>query len=125
MGIEALGFRLTIRPDKVKDSEAEKTKKLAEKAGFVLPEQTKEDLDSELLRAQASIDQGIVLSIGPTAFGGDVQKWCDVGDYVAYARHAGKWIRDPETQEDILVVNDEDIICRITPVPNKEVAKDD
>lgn len=122
MGIEALGFRLTIRPDKVTDSKAEETKKLAEKAGFVLPDAVAEDLDAEYTRAQASVDQGIVLSIGPTAFGGDSQKWCDVGDYVAYARHAGKWVKDPETDENILVLNDEDIICRIT---NKDTAKDD
>ncbi len=122
MGIEALGFRLTIRPDKVTDSEAEKTKQLAEKAGFILPDAVAEDLDGEVFRAQASVDQGVVLTIGPTAFGGDTQKWCDVGDYVAYARHAGKWVKDPDTNENILVLNDEDVICRIT---KKEVAKDD
>lgn len=122
MGIEALGFRLTIRPDKVKDSEAEKTKQLAKAAGIALLERSAEELEAEYTRAQASVDQGIVLSIGPTAFGGDSQKWCDVGDYVAYARHAGKWVKDPETDENILVLNDEDIICRIT---IKEAAKDD
>lgn len=120
--IEALGHRLTIRPDKVVDSEAEKTKKLAEKAGFVLPNKTREELESEQLREQAGVDQGIVLTIGKTAFndfGG--APWCQVGDYVAYARHAGKWVKDPDTDENILVLNDEDIVCRIT----KKVAKDD
>ena len=123
MAIEALGHRLTLRPDKVVDSEAEKTKELAEKAGLVLCEATTEELDGELTRQRASVDQGIVLTIGKTAFrdfGGE--PWCDVGDYVAYARHAGKFVKDPETGEDILVINDEDVICRIT---NKEVAKDD
>jgi co-chaperonin GroES (HSP10) len=121
--IEALGHRLTVRPDKPIDSEAEKTKKLAEKAGFVLPDKVAEDLDNEHLRVQASVDQGYVLTIGKTAFrdfGGDA--WCDVGDYVAYARHAGKWVKDPDTDENILVINDEDVICRIT---KKDVAKDD
>jgi len=122
MTIEALGHRLTIRPDKVTDSEAEKTKKLAEKAGFVLPEATKDSLESEFTREQAGVDQGIVLSIGKTAFrdfGGEA--WCDVGDYVAYARHAGKFVKDPDTDENILILNDEDVIARIT----KKVAKDD
>lgn len=124
MAIEALGHRLTVRPDKVVDSEAEKTKKLAEKAGFVLPDAIAEDLDAEMNRQQASVDQGYVLTIGKTAFrdfGGDA--WCAVGDYVAYARHAGKWVKDPETDENILVINDEDVICRIT--NKEEVAKDD
>lgn len=114
MTIEALGHRLTIRPDKVVDSEAEKTKKLAEKAGFVLPEATKDSLESEFTREQASVDQGTVLTIGSTAFrdfGGEA--WCKEGDYVAYARHAGKFVKDPDTDENILVLNDEDIICRI------------
>lgn len=121
--IEALGHRLTIRPDKVVDSEAEKTKQLAEKAGFVLPTKVADDLTNEATREQASVDQGIVLTIGKTAFrdfGSD--PWCDVGDYVAYARHAGKWVKDPDTNENILVINDEDICCKIT---KKEVAKDD
>lgn len=120
MAIEALGFRLTVQPDKVKDSEAEKTKKLAKDAGFVLPDRVAEDLDNEHTRAQASVDQGIVLTVGKTAFNGE--PWCQVGDYIAYARHAGKWVKDPETDENILAINDEDVICRIT---TKEVAKDD
>lgn len=123
MAIEALGHRVTVRPDKVVDNEAEKTKKLAEKAGFVLPDKVAEDLDNEHTRAQASVDQGVVLTLGKTAFrdfGGEA--WCAVGDYVAYARHAGKWVKDPETGESILVLNDEDLICRIL---NKKVAKDD
>ncbi len=122
MAIEALGHRLTIRPDKVVDSEAEKTKKLAEAAGFVLPEATKDSLDSEFTREQAGVDQGIVLTIGKTAFrdfGGEA--WCDIGDYVAYARHAGKFVKDPDTDENVLILNDEDVIARIT----KKVAKDD
>lgn len=122
MAIEALGHRLTIQADKVTDSEAEKTKQLAEKAGIALPTKVADDLTNEATREQASVDQGIVLTIGKTAFrdfGGE--PWCEVGDYVAYARHAGKWVKDPDTNENVLVINDEDVICRIT----KEVAKDD
>lgn len=122
--IEACGHRLTIRPDKVKDSEAEKTKQLAKAAGLIMPDKTQEELESLRLREQAGVDQGIVLTIGKTAFrdfGGEA--WCSVGDYVAYARHAGKWVKDPETDEDILVLNDEDIVCRI--INNKDVNKDE
>lgn len=119
MTIEALGYRLTLRPDKVVDSEAEKTKKLAETAGIALPDKVADALTSEATRDQAGVDQGIVLTIGKTAFNGD--PWCIVGDYVAYARHAGKWVKDPDTDENILCLNDEDVICRIT----KKVAKDD
>jgi co-chaperonin GroES (HSP10) len=115
MGIEALGHRLTIRPDKVENSDAEKTKKKADELGLVIPDQYKDEIESQAMRDRASIDQGIVLTIGKTAFrdfGGE--PWCIVGDYVAYARHAGKFVKDPDTDEDILVINDEDVICKIT-----------
>lgn len=122
--IEAIGHRITIRADKPIDSEAEKTKKLAERSGIALPDKVAEDLDNEHLRVQASVDQGYVLGIGPVAFNdfGGREAWCKVGDYIAYARHAGKWVKDPETDESILVINDEDVVCRIT---QKDVAKDD
>lgn len=115
MAIEALGHRLTVRPDKVKDSDAEKTKKKADELGLVLVDSLKDELESQALRDRASVDQGVVLTIGATAFrdfGGE--PWCNVGDYIAYARHAGKFVKDPDTGEDILVINDEDVICKIT-----------
>lgn len=113
--IEALGHRLTVRPDKVKDSDAEKTKQKAEQLGLVIPDKIADELESQATRDRASVDQGIVLTIGKTAFrdfGGE--PWCNVGDYIAYARHAGKFVKDPDTGEDILVINDEDVICKIT-----------
>lgn len=115
MAIEALGHRLTVRPDKAKDSDAAKTKKKADELGLVLVDKYKDELESQALRDRASVDQGIVLTVGITAFrdfGGE--PWCGVGDYIAYARHAGKFVQDPDTGEDILVLNDEDIIAKIT-----------
>ena len=55
-----------------------------------------------------------MISVGSTAFkdyGGEA--WCKEGDLVAYARYGGKLIKDPKTQEDFLVLNDEDIIAII------------
>lgn len=121
MSIEALGHRLTIRPDPIKNSEAAETKKKAEGLGLVIPDKIKDELESQATRDRASVDQGIVLTIGKTAFrdfGGE--PWCQVGDYVAYARHAGKFVKDPDTDEDILVINDEDVICKITKVIKDE-----
>lgn len=115
MAIEALGHRLTVRPDKVENSEAEKTKKKADELGLVIPDKFKEEIESQATRDRASVDQGVVLTIGATAFrdfGGE--PWCNVGDYIAYARHAGKFVKDPDTGEDILVINDEDCIAKIT-----------
>lgn len=115
MAIEALGHRLVIRPDRV-ESDAQKAKEQATVSGIVLPASVDKNLEDEALREQAGIDQGIVIGIGKTAFkdfGGE--PWCQVGDYIAYARHAGKYIKDPETDERVLLINDEDVLCRITP----------
>jgi co-chaperonin GroES (HSP10) len=122
MAIKALGHRLSIRPDKAENSEAKKTKEAADRIGIVIPEAVNKELDTQYTRERAAVDQGVVLTIGETAFrdfGGN--PWCGVGDHIAYARHAGKFVTDPDTGEDILIINDEDCICLIT----KEVNTDE
>ena len=101
--IEPLGHRLLIRPD------VDEVAKRATAAGFVLADH------EDRKREQAGMDKGTVLSLGSTAFKDfGSQPWCNAGDYIAYARHAGKWVKDPETGEDLLIINDEDVVCRIT-----------
>lgn len=105
--IEPLLHRLLIRPDKLED--ADPTYKKLKEMGF------ERAPHEDVLRERAGMDRGIVLAIGTTAFrdfGGEPN--CQVGDYVAYARHAGKWEKDPDTGEDLLIINDEDVVCRIT-----------
>lgn len=66
----------------------------------------------QINRDKQSVDKGTVMAIGPTAFkdfGGEA--WCKVGDVVAFAKYSGKAVKDMETQEDYLVLNDEDICC--------------
>jgi co-chaperonin GroES (HSP10) len=61
--------------------------------------------------AQASVDQGIVIDIGSTAFkdfGTDSP--IKVGDKIAFARHSGKHIKDTNGDE-YLLLNDEDVVC--------------
>jgi co-chaperonin GroES (HSP10) len=65
-------------------------------------------------RVSASVDKGFVLSIGPSAwkdFGGE--PWCKVGDTVIWAKHAHKVVEDPETKEELGILNDEDIVAVI------------
>jgi len=81
-------------------------RKRAKELGFALPETEKE------VRAKASVDMGTVVTIGPTAFkdfGVDVP--VKVGDQVAFVKGSGKLIKNPMTSEEVLVVNDEDIVC--------------
>lgn len=104
--IEPLGHRILVRPFQPEDLDPRL--KAAKALGIQLPE-------SQQKAERAGVDQGIVLSIGDTAFkdyGSD--PWCKIGDHIAYARHAGKWIKDPDTNEELLVINDEDVVACIT-----------
>lgn len=95
--IKAVAFRVVIRPDPVE----ERTK-----SGLILA------VDKKL--EKGATDRGTIVEIGPDVysafkttlpFGGLV-----VGQRVAFAKYSGKWVEDEETQENFLVVNDEDIV---------------
>ena len=63
-------------------------------------------------RADASVDKGVVIAIGPSAwkdFHGDA--WCKVGDEIIFAKFAGKIVQDPEDLEDYFILNDEDVVA--------------
>lgn len=112
--IEALGHRILIRPEKLNNIEANKTKELAAAAGIALPEHVAQTLNDEAYREQASVDRGYVLQVGASAFNDfHTEPWVKVGDYVAFARFSGKLIKDVlGDNEEYVVINDEDIICR-------------
>lgn len=99
--------RILVKADRLE--EVDKTHVQAKKLGLVIPDH------DDKKRAQAGVDKGTVISIGPTAFRDfNAESPIKVGDYVAYARFAGKIIDDPETEEDFVLLNDEDIVCLIT-----------
>lgn len=94
--IKATGFRVVIKPDEVE----EKTS-----SGIVLA------LDKKL--EQGGTFKGVILNIGPEAFKafGSGEPWAKVGDRVIHARYAGKRVTDPETNEDVVILNDDDILA--------------
>lgn len=96
--------RIVIKADKLE--ETDKTFVKAKELGIVIPEH------EDRKRAQAGVDKGVVVAIGPTAFQ-DFHTACPIkeGDYVAYARFAGKIITDPKTDEEFVLINDEDLCC--------------
>lgn len=66
-------------------------------------------------RYQESVDIGIVLQVGPTAWKdfGD-SPWAAVGDKVYFAKHAGKQVEDPENKDKhYVILNDEDVVAVI------------
>ena len=104
MGIVIVGHRVLVKPFTVE--QVDETIKNARAAGILIV-----DNDDAKLR-QNAVDRGIVVGIGSTAykdFGGE--PWVVVGDSVYYSRYAGKWITNPDTEDELLALNDEDIIA--------------
>jgi len=96
--------RILIKADRLEDVDT--THKMARAAGIIMPE------TADKARAQAGVDRGTVVSIGPTAFKDfNATSPIEVGSYVAYARFAGKIITDPYTDEEFVLINDEDLCC--------------
>lgn len=103
--IKPVGFKILVKPDPIE----EKTK-----SGIVLAV-------DEKLEKGARI-RGTVIEVGPEAFtayqkhlkdmGIVAAPWVQAGDTVYFARYAGKVIVDHETNEEFVVLNDEDICCR-------------
>lgn len=105
--IVPLLHRIIVKQQKL--NEAHKEYQRAEALGLVIPdhENTK--------RAQAGVDKGVVVAIGPTAyrdFHTDVP--IAIGDVVAFARFSGKTITDPKDEEEYVALNDEDIVAILT-----------
>lgn len=96
--------RILIKQDKLE--ETDETHVRAHKAGIIIPEL------EENKRAQASVDTGTVIAIGETAFQdfGTTSPIVE-GDKIAYARFSGKFVKDPVTKEEFLLLNDEDVVA--------------
>lgn len=102
--IKAVGFKCVVKPKEVET----KTQ-----SGIVLA------LDKGMEeRAQVV---GTIVHIGEDFAGFYNPKskfWgLSVGDEVFYAKYAGKWVVDPDTKEQLLILNDEDICGVISKEP--------
>lgn len=64
-------------------------------------------------RETASAEEGVILAIGDT-FGEayNAKQNPEVGDRVYFAKYSGKWIKD-ENGEDLVLLNDEDVVAII------------
>lgn len=103
--IKPLLHRIVVKPEKFEDFNEERRR--IKELGWVLPEREEEK------RAQASVDRGVVVSIGSTAYKDyGVDPPVEVGDVVNYARFAGKFVKDSDGEE-FVILNDEDLICII------------
>lgn len=97
--------RILVRPVSLK--ETDETLIRAKASGIVIPENS-----TELKREQQGVDEGTVLDFGPTVFRDfGTENPLKAGDIITYARHAGKAVKDPDTKEELLLINDEDVVC--------------
>lgn len=99
--IKVVGCRILVRPFKLQ--EHDKVYDSAKKSGLIL-------LETSERKEQINVDKGVVLQVGPKCHG-DYVGDLEVGDTIGYAKFGGKFITDPSTEEVLLVINDEDVIC--------------
>jgi len=104
---QTLLHRVAVKPFDF--DEWDDTRKKLKEMGFAIPEMEGKE------RAKASVDIGTVYQIGPTAFT-SFQDECPVkvGDVVAYVKNAGKIVRNPFSDEEVYVLNDEDLLMILT-----------
>lgn len=96
--------RILIKQDKLEETNKDYLR--ARAAGIVIPDH------EDNKRAQAGVDTGTILAIGETAYRDfGTTPPIKVGDRIAYARYSGKFITDPEDNEEYVALNDEDIVC--------------
>ena len=105
MSVKAIGFRAILKP-----LEVEKYSK----GGIALAVDERLEMNAQVI--------GVVVELGPD-FAKDykpsVPAWgLKPGDRVFYARYAGKWVKDPDTLEEFLIVNDEDIVAKVEDSPD-------
>lgn len=101
--IEVISFRVLVRPDKLE--EKDEAYAAAKRMGLDI-------VGTQKSREQQAVDKGTVVSYGPTAFKDyGLENPLREGDSIVYAKHAGKLVTDPETDEEFLVINDEDVVC--------------
>lgn len=105
--IKPTTHRIIIKQKQLDEISKEHKRALA--MGLVIPE------TDDKKRAQAGVDQGTVVAIGPTAFRDfGVECPISVGDMVAFAKYSGKIITDPEDGIEYVALNDEDIVAILT-----------
>lgn len=114
MGINVILHRVLLKRDLPVDTDAVKTKKEMERMGLTAPQSVLDEINRQALRENASMDKGIVVKIGETAFK-DYGIACPIreGDYVSFAKFGGKEVTDSDGTV-YVVVNDEDIVAVLT-----------
>ena len=92
--IKMVGYRLLVKP---------KEREKVSEGGIILVE-----LDERM--HDAGNQFGTVISIGESCWGED-EPWCSEGDEILFSKFAGRFVYDPDTKEEFMVMNDTDVIA--------------
>jgi len=93
--IEPVGHRVLVKPFDIE-------RETASGIQLVLNE------DREL----AGQEYGTIVAVGPDAWKiFDGGPWAKVGDKVIYSRYGGKFVKEPNTVQKYVILNDEDILA--------------
>jgi co-chaperonin GroES (HSP10) len=98
--MKVTGCRILVKP--LLEEEVDENVKRAKALGIQF-------LPTDERKQTVNMDRGVILQIGPKA-NEDYTEGAKVGDTVGFAKFGGKFVTDPETKEELLVLNDEDII---------------
>lgn len=102
--IKPCGHYVLIKPQEIE--EVDEVYKIAKNMGLQLADKNQREL-------QTTVSRGVVLAVGQSAWRdyADGTPWCKEGDLVAYVRHGGMYVKDVETEEDFLLLNDGDVVA--------------
>lgn len=104
IAVEAIGCKIILRVQRVEDYDV--TFKKAKEVGIIIADH------DDNRRAQAGIDKGEVLAIGPSCSDQYIQG-VQVGDMVGFAKYGGKIVSALDDPDDrYLIINDEDVVCK-------------
>lgn len=101
------GHRLLVKP--FKQEETDEILRKAKESGFL---DSFEIVNSNKKREDASVDSGIVVSVGPDCWPNSKEPWCAVGDTIYFAKFAPKFVKDLDGT-DYGILNDEDVVAVI------------
>lgn len=99
--IEVTGCRILVQPLTVEEND--EVVRSAKRSGLVL-------LESDERKTRAHMDKGVVLQLGPRC-SDEYVAGVRVGDTIGFTKFGGKFVRDFGSDVDVLVINDEDVIC--------------
>lgn len=104
--IQAVGHRLIVLVDEISDGDKQ------QKEGAIIVTHSTDDYERE----REFQEKGKVVDIGPSAYNLSHHdgNWVDIGDHVLYKKYEGHKYLDKSTGKLYRVINDEDVIAKLT-----------